>query len=133
MAKTGAERQRKHYMLRKAANGGLGRGKVELTMRRLFVYLYAHGDTRASELYSKFHGSRDKQTWHWLMDEITQNALYGDVLAPVTKVGTGSHGNAVYLRLSDKWDIERDWDKEQAEKAAQLNPAPINPLDIEPF
>jgi hypothetical protein len=140
MAMTPAERQRNYYMRRHMR--GFGRGeKKELTMRRIFNYLYNHGNTRASVVYQALHGERDQATWRWLMGEIHHNFMNDDKLAPVTQRGTGRSGDAVYLQLSDQWEQERDWDKEQAEKAARVlnvvdpfaDPTPINPLDIEPF
>jgi hypothetical protein len=141
MTMTNSERQCKHYLLHRMKGFGGQRAKKELTMRRIFNYLYKHGNTRASALYQTLHAERDQATWRWLMGEIHHNFMNDDKLAPVTQRGTGRSGDAVYLQLSDQWEQERDWDKEQAEKAARVlnvvdpfaDPTPINPLDIEPF
>lgn len=116
MAMTSTERARKW----RARHAGFGRAKRELTMRRIFVYLYEHGDTQASVLYRSLHGHRDRASWRWLMGEIHNNFMHDDSLAPVTQIGAGRRGDPVILRTSEAWDNERDWDKEQEEIASGL-------------
>jgi hypothetical protein len=111
MAMTNKERQKKWYLAH--MNGFGGHARRELTMRRILDYLFEHGETRASDVYRAMSAHRDSKTWQWLMGEIYHNSTEGDTLAPVTQVGTGKHGDPVYLRTSEEWDETRNWDKEQ--------------------
>lgn len=108
--KTNAQRQREW---RARHTTGFNRAKQALTMRRLFIYLMQNGDTKATDLYRAFNAQRYKEAWRWLADAVQENALLGDgKLAPVTRIGLGTCASPFYYRVSENWDITKDWDAE---------------------
>ena len=126
MAKTNSERQRnwrKHHPL---SRGFSCWPPIQdaLTMRRILVYVMSINNrpVQASEVYRRFSAHRQKETWKWLLGEIMHNGWHGkDKLAPVTCRGSGKRGDPFIFQTSEEWDLERDWDKEQAEKAKAVN------------
>lgn len=123
MAKTNAERQR-DWRNKRTGFSCWPPIQNELTMRRILVYIMGVNNrpVQASEVYRRFNGQRQKETWKWLLGEIMHNGWHGeDKLAPVTCRGSGRRGDPFVFQTSEEWDTERDWDKEQAEKAKAAN------------